>query len=70
MEEPEDPARPSNLWEPVEGNDAAHGRFDGRAQSKSLQLWAAERIGWYKGLAAITIALLAIGAGIVATLIS
>ena len=31
--------RPDNLFEPVAGEFAAHGRFDGRAKGRSLQLW-------------------------------
>ena len=38
--EPEDPARPSNLFRPVARDVAAHGRFDDRARSRSLTLWA------------------------------
>jgi NAD(P)-dependent dehydrogenase (short-subunit alcohol dehydrogenase family) len=38
--EPDDPARPSNLWEPVPGDPGAHGRFDHRALDRSAQLWA------------------------------
>jgi hypothetical protein len=38
-DEPEDPARPHNLWEPVPGDHGAHGRFDARARSFSLQFW-------------------------------
>lgn len=38
--EPEDPDRPHNLWEPVEGDQGAHGRFDSRARDWSGQLWA------------------------------
>jgi NAD(P)-dependent dehydrogenase (short-subunit alcohol dehydrogenase family) len=37
--EPEDPDRPNNLWNPVPGNFAAHGSFDKRACSRSMQLW-------------------------------
>jgi NAD(P)-dependent dehydrogenase (short-subunit alcohol dehydrogenase family) len=39
--EPEDPKRPDNLWEPVDARRdfGAHGTFDGRAKSFSLQLW-------------------------------
>jgi short-subunit dehydrogenase len=32
--------RPDNLFEPVEGDFAAHGRFDTRAKPRSIQLWA------------------------------
>jgi NAD(P)-dependent dehydrogenase (short-subunit alcohol dehydrogenase family) len=36
---PEDPARPDNLWAPVEGDFGAHGRFDREQKTNSLQLW-------------------------------
>jgi NAD(P)-dependent dehydrogenase (short-subunit alcohol dehydrogenase family) len=39
-DEPEDPERPHNLWQPVAGDHGAHGRFDDRAQPWSAQLWA------------------------------
>ncbi len=39
-DEPEDPNRPDNLWDPVPGPYGAHGRFDARARSSSVQLWA------------------------------
>jgi NAD(P)-dependent dehydrogenase (short-subunit alcohol dehydrogenase family) len=39
-DEPADPDRPSNLWEPVPGDPGAHGAFDRRAHRRSLQLWA------------------------------
>lgn len=38
-EEPEDPNRTFNLYEPVDGDHGAHGRFDSRAVSSSPQLW-------------------------------
>jgi hypothetical protein len=44
-DEPEDPNRPDNLWEPVEGNFGAHGVFDDRATDTSVQLWAATHRG-------------------------
>jgi short-subunit dehydrogenase len=31
---------PDNLWQPVEGDYAAHGRFDARAQAGRAQTWA------------------------------
>ena len=37
--EPEDPSRPNNLWEPVDQDRGAHGTFDDRARSRSLQFW-------------------------------
>jgi short-subunit dehydrogenase len=38
--EPEDPERPSNLWQPVAGDHGAHGRFDDRAIAAAPELWA------------------------------
>ena len=37
--EPEDPARPFNLYEPLAGDHGAHGRFDSQARTISPQLW-------------------------------
>jgi len=43
IDEPEDPDRPHNLWEPVDGpgggDHGAHGVFDDRARESSWQLW-------------------------------
>lgn len=63
--EPEDPNRPHNLWEPVPGDRGAHGAFDHRAIDSSRQLWAAtHRGGVTLGMmlaagAAVTIGLMA-----------
>lgn len=38
-DEPRDPTRPNNLWEPVPGDHGAHGDFDRRAKEESRQLW-------------------------------
>ena len=38
-EEPEDPNRLSNLYEPAPGDHGAHGRFDAKAHTSSPQLW-------------------------------
>jgi NAD(P)-dependent dehydrogenase (short-subunit alcohol dehydrogenase family) len=40
--EPDDPDRPDNLWQTVDGDFGAHGRFDGSAHNSSLQLAASE----------------------------
>jgi hypothetical protein len=40
QEVPDDPERPHNLWEPLPGDAGAHGEFDDRAKSFSLQSWA------------------------------
>jgi NAD(P)-dependent dehydrogenase (short-subunit alcohol dehydrogenase family) len=47
-DEPENPTRPDNLWEPVdcEGDFGAHGPFDREAKRHSLQLWADTHRGW------------------------
>lgn len=37
--EPEDPNRPNNLYQPVPGDHGAHGDFDSRARTWSPQLW-------------------------------
>ncbi|MEO7560858.1 MAG: SDR family oxidoreductase [Nitrosospira sp.] len=34
------PSRPDNLWKPVSGDFAAHGRFDNRAKPGGMELWA------------------------------
>lgn len=36
-DEPEDPARPHNLWEPLPGDHGARGRFSDRAHTTSMQ---------------------------------
>ena len=38
-DEPADPNRPYNLYEPVAGDHGAHGRFDARSRNFSPQLW-------------------------------
>jgi short-subunit dehydrogenase len=40
-----DPQRSDNLFDPVPGDPGTHGRFDSRAESRSLQLWATEHRG-------------------------
>lgn len=43
--EPEDPNRPDNLFEPVEGDWAADGRFGDRVRTHSKGLWVATHKG-------------------------
>ena len=43
---PEDPNRAHNLWEPVPGDHGAHGDFDARAKSSSVQWWMNQHRGW------------------------
>jgi NAD(P)-dependent dehydrogenase (short-subunit alcohol dehydrogenase family) len=45
-DEPEDPNRPDNLWEPVPGDFGAHGPFDREARTFSPQVWATTHRGW------------------------
>jgi len=51
-DQPADPGRPVNLWEPVDGRGGrdfgAHGAFDDEAVNRSLQAW----IGRHRGVAA------------------
>jgi hypothetical protein len=44
-DEPADPGRPDNLYDPVPEDADADRRFDGRAAAYSLQLWATEHRG-------------------------
>ncbi len=62
-DEPEDPSRPDNLREPVPGDYGAHGRFDDRAKNQSVQVWATEHIGWYRGVAAVAVITVAAAVG-------
>jgi NAD(P)-dependent dehydrogenase (short-subunit alcohol dehydrogenase family) len=50
IDEPEDPHRSHNLWEPLRGDAGAHGVFDERAKERSLQVWATRH---RKALAAV-----------------
>lgn len=43
---PADPHRPDNLWEPVPGDQGAHGAFGAQARRRSLQLWMSMHRGW------------------------
>ncbi len=40
IDEPRDPNRPDNLFEPVPGDHGAHGPYDERSSSYSAQAWA------------------------------
>lgn len=52
--QPEDPSRPNNLWEPVEGPYGAHGRFDERATSRSPLTWVSMHRRWVLGVGLAT----------------
>lgn len=55
--EPVDPDRPHNLYEPLPGDQGAHGRFDDGAITFSPQIWANRYRNWL-GLAALGLAAL------------
>ena len=59
-DEPDDPNRPDNLWEPVAGDRGAHGPFDDRSSGWSAQAWATENRDWL-ALAGAGLAGLALG---------
>jgi NAD(P)-dependent dehydrogenase (short-subunit alcohol dehydrogenase family) len=56
-DEPERPRR-DNLYAPLRGDHGAHGRFDSRAKSNSVQLW----LTLHRGLAFIAAAAFGVGA--------
>jgi NAD(P)-dependent dehydrogenase (short-subunit alcohol dehydrogenase family) len=60
-DEPEDPGRPDNLWQPVPGDHGAHGAFDHRARGWSAQLWATTHRGVALAAAAGAVMLIAVG---------
>jgi NADP-dependent 3-hydroxy acid dehydrogenase YdfG len=45
-DEPEDPNRPNNLFEPIPGDHGAHGRFGDRAHPRSYESWASRYRNW------------------------
>ena len=58
-EQPLEPGRKDNLFEPVAGDHGAHGRFGEGAKTRSPLLWASEHRGWLAAGAAM-----AVGAGL------
>lgn len=52
--EPEEIPHLSNLWEPLPGDRGAHGDFDRRARSRSVQWWVDARRGRIAAAAALT----------------
>lgn len=44
--EPDPGNRPDNLFEPIQGDRGAHGRFSSRSHDKSPELWASEHRSW------------------------
>jgi NAD(P)-dependent dehydrogenase (short-subunit alcohol dehydrogenase family) len=45
-DEPVEPDRPDNLFEPLPGDHGAHGPFDATSRPRSLQLWLTTHRGW------------------------
>jgi NAD(P)-dependent dehydrogenase (short-subunit alcohol dehydrogenase family) len=62
--EPEDPDRPFNLWQPVDGNQGAHGSFDDKSKNKSPALWVVEHIGFLRLWMIVVIVLISIVVGL------
>ena len=60
--EPDDHARPCNLWDPVPGDHGAHGVFDDRASARCPELW----IGTHRGELSLVGALAAAAAVLMA----
>jgi short-subunit dehydrogenase len=58
-DEPIEPNRPDNLFEPVPGDQGAHGPFSDRSQSRSVQLWLRTHRALVGGLAAASTVALA-----------
>ncbi|HWO41426.1 MAG TPA: SDR family oxidoreductase [Candidatus Eisenbacteria bacterium] len=54
-DEPVEPGRRDNLWEPVPGDHGAHGAFDARAHDSSVQMWLSKHRRWV-ALAGLTLA--------------
>ena len=54
-DEPDDPGRRDNLWEPVPGDHGAHGDFDARSSDYSAQFWLTKNRTWL-ALAGLTLA--------------
>jgi len=58
MNEPVEPDRRDNLWEPVPGDHGAHGTFRNQAIVSSPQLWASKNRKWLVPLSACMAGLL------------
>ena len=64
-DQPADPDRLVNLWEPVDGRGGrdvgAHGAFDDEAVNRSLQAWVGQRPGLAVASGGLLAGLLAVG---------
>ncbi len=64
LDQPADPDKPNNFWQPVPGDHGAHGSFDSLARGFSIQLWATKhRKALLAGLIAAACAAIATAAG-------
>ncbi|HEU5284923.1 MAG TPA: SDR family oxidoreductase [Sphingomicrobium sp.] len=54
-DQPVEPGRKDNLFEPVPGDHGAHGRFDEGARTRSPLLWASQHRAWLAAGAAIAL---------------
>jgi len=60
-DQPEDPARPNNLWSPLPGDHGAHGVFDDRAVARSTTFELNKKRAWIvAGAALFALGLIAI----------
>jgi hypothetical protein len=64
-DEPVDPPRPGNLFEPPGEDQGTHGRYDEKAHSRSLQYWLTKH---RRNVVAGSSAALAVAAGVAAVL--
>lgn len=53
-DQPVEPGRPDNLFAPLPGDPGAHGAFDARSRSTSLQLWLRTHRGMLAAVAGLT----------------
>jgi hypothetical protein len=53
-DEPENPDRPHNLWQPLAGDRGAHGRFGRQARDSAFQWWLTKNRSWL-ALAGVTL---------------
>lgn len=60
-DEPEDPDRKHNIWEPVPGDHGSHGGFDDKSYDSSPQLWLSKNRGFAVGGLALALLGLMIG---------
>ena len=58
IDEPEDPGRPDNLWNPLPSDPGAHGVFDDRASTRCVEMELNKRRPWLFAAAGVVAALL------------